>query len=63
MLPSKDVLIVSHSAGGVFLPDSPNSLLERGFPEQVGTLSQSAAQDRIAIFIGRRSCFADDLKV
>ena len=24
--------------GGVFLPDSPNSLLERGYPEQVRTL-------------------------
>ena len=27
-------------AGGVFLPDSPNSLLERGFPEQVRTMVQ-----------------------
>ena len=29
--------------GGVFLPESPNSLLERGFPEKVIPDSDSAA--------------------
>ena len=36
------------SAGGVFLPDSPNSLLERGYPEQV-RLSMSALAEACPI--------------
>ena len=32
-------------AGGVFLPDSPNSLLERGFPEQVRTTVQGCFEE------------------
>ena len=38
--------------GGIFLPDSPNSLLERGFPEQVLSQTQtkqSQAHENISI--------------